>query len=100
MDDAGEISAAAGYDGLAALYFRESLAASRPTISAYTGLAALNRRAGDLDAGKNALDRAAADLGDAPHLLPDRIAHARLAGAKEKADRSVGKPAAKPGSPP
>lgn len=97
---AGEISAAAGYDGLAALYFRESLAASWPTISAYTGLAALNRRAGDLDAGKNALDRAAADLGDAPHLLPHRITHARLAGAKEKADRSAGKPAAEPASPP
>ena len=71
------INARAGRFDPAAAYFRQSLAAETPVLSAYASYAELLRRANRPRESEALLKRAALELNDPPQLLPDRIDHAR-----------------------
>ena len=81
---AAEISAAAGDRRLAELFYRQALAAKNPTLSAYAGLAHLQRRSGRLKQSLKTLAIASKALGKPPQLLPDLIALVRTTRAKGK----------------
>lgn len=96
---AAEISAAAGRWQEAIVFFRQSLAVEEPPLSAYTGLAEVQRRLGKPAESVSTLDRAKLDLKDPPQILPDRISVAAMVPKRRVGTTRALTPKREPASP-